>query len=274
MVIPFIKGNLDFDQRKVDLQIMTEKGYTVYDREEGMAFVQISRGPDNVTLHGMEVMIEFEGTTYKTTLRAPNAKEQKRYFFDMKSMEGKLPGAVSVAPIFILDARQILGAITSKVMMPIMDIVKDYDTIIAELDKNTEFINLTVENQTIDLIKYCPNNNGIGRDPWGGCPIAAGDIEKVNLVEEDTVFKIYYSGSQPPIAKTSQAYLKFGGEGNCIPSNYADECISLGSLNWWGPSGSQWRIVVPKASLTVNTGDTNCGQNNWFYLYKNSDCKN
>jgi hypothetical protein len=211
MVIPFIKGNLNFEQRQVNLEIITGTGYTVYDKEQGIAYVQVARGPDNMTLHGMELMIDFDGTTYKTTLRAPNPSGDKSYFFDMTEMQkvGKLPGMVSVAPIFILDARQILGQITSKVTMPIMSIAKDRTTIIAELEeKNEEVINLTVENQTIDLIKNCPN--GIERDPWVGCPIASGEIENITC-EECEAFTLVYEGSQPPLTKTSQAYLKFSG---------------------------------------------------------------
>jgi hypothetical protein len=259
----------------VNLEIITGTGYTVYDKEQGIAYVQVARGPDNMTLHGMELMIDFDGTTYKTTLRAPNPNGDKSYFFDMTEMQavGKLPGMVSVAPIFILDARQILGQITSKVAMPIMSIAKNKAEIIAELEeKNEPIINLTVENVTQSNL--CGTT--VGEDPWGGCPIATGDIYSVRFDPDGPTYRFDATSSEEPdLGSTAEAYLKFGGSGNCIPLEYNGECIVLksGTVPWWSINLDKLRITLKNTQFN-NLIQNNCGQNNWFYIYKNSDCKN
>lgn len=149
--------------------------------------MQVERGVDNVTLHSMELMIDFDGTTFKTTLRAPNPSESKSYFFNMKEMKDNnhLPRTVSVAPVFIWDARQVLGEITSRVAMPILKIVKQYEEIIIELEEKDEpVINITEE----EPIQSNLCDTYLGEDPWGGCPIATGDIYRARPLTFDFVF--------------------------------------------------------------------------------------
>jgi hypothetical protein len=271
MVIPFIEGNLDLDQRQVDLQIVTSMGYTVYDPEQGIAYVQVSRGSDNVSLHGMELMIEFGGTTYRVTLREPIAGGVKSYFFDMAEMkeESLLPGSVSVAPVFILDGRQVLGKITSKINMPIMTITKEKDEIMGEdgFDINTEFVNITLENQTQNLVDNC--YTGLPRDPWRGCPIAQGDVYSVS---KQPTTKFDFDGTATD-EWDSEHSVKFYGDGNCIVQQ--DTCVGIAGAtagNSWSGLGYDFIQLSFATPLTSTNGITVCTGINKFYIYEGLNC--
>jgi hypothetical protein len=260
-IIPFIKGNLDLDQRKVDLRIVTENGYTVYDKEKEIAFVQVERGVDNVTLHGMELMIDFEGTTYRATLRPPASGQSKSYFFNMQDMDSS-PTTVSVAPVFVLDAREVLGEITSRVIMPTLNIVKSYEEIIIELEEeNLPAINITEENQTVSNL--C--DTFIGQDPWGGCPIAMGDIEKVTQVRAGSPFFIY-SKQQAVESTWANKWLKVKG-GNCVNSSYSGDCV--GGTSGISVSAPIYLTITTPGVVNVAT----CTGNNWYYIYENDKCE-
>lgn len=263
-VIPFIKGNLDLEQRQVDLRIITENGYTVYDADEGVAFVQVQRGADNVTLHGMELMIDFNGTTYKTTLRAPTPSSQKNYFFDMKDMKNKgyLPKTVSVSPVFIRDNRQILGEITSYVNLPILNIVKSYQDILIEIKaEDMAIVNVTQGNTT--LSNLC--DTSVGEDPWGGCPIAAGDIGSVSKVLN--TYRIY--SVQPVYSTWVSKGLKVLG-GSCMNVSYNKSCIPIYGV----PNEASKYISITSSGVINATSSTpiTCIGNNWYYIYNNDNC--
>ena len=267
-VIPFIKGNLDIDQREVDLKIVTDKGYTVYDPEDAIAFVQIERGNDNITLHGMELLIDFEGTTYKTTLRAPSPQQTKSYFFNMTAMNGKLPKTISVAPVFILDARQILGDITSRVNMPILNIVREYEDIILELEEMDE-VEIVMNESVLEQSNLC--DSFVGEDPWGGCPIAAGDIYSVR----NYYGSIYFDLIENPSSWTGKE-IKFRGE-NCIVSeNVCTTIAAVGTDSSFfgtyslGVDGNTINLV--NGALLNQTLNNKCVGNNWFYIYDLGDC--
>ncbi len=264
-VIPFIKGNLDLEQRQVDLRIITENGYTVYDADEGMAFVQVERGADNVTLHGMEMMIDFNGTTYKTTLRAPTPNAQKTYFFDMKEMKtkGYLPKTVSVSPVFIRDNRQILGEITSYVNLPILNIVKSYTDILIELKADdVAVVNVTEANKTISNL--C--DSFVGEDPWGGCPIASGDMLKVTSGYA-SIRSIY--SIQNVSASWAGKKLKVKG-GNCVNVSYDGNSIN-GCVSIYGTPNEASNYTSINTPGVVNV--LACTGSNWYYIYDSADCK-
>jgi hypothetical protein len=173
-----------------------------------------------------------------------------------------------------LDARQILGQITSKVAMPIMSIAKNKAEIIAELEeKNEPIINLTVENVTQSNL--CGTT--VGEDPWGGCPIATGDIYSVYVYAYGSFFDFTET-----VGSWSGYSVKFKG-GDCVNASYTGSCIPISSISpnpsaWTNSGGENYLVISDKVSLVDGTSTTNvgkkCSAGNWFYVYKNSDCKN
>ena len=274
-VIPFIKGNLNYDQRHVDLRIVTENGYTVYDKDQGIAYIAVSRGNDNETIAGMQILIDFDGTTYSVTEKAPVPGAQKSYFFVMTDMKanGHLPRTVSVAPVFVLDARQVLGEITSTVAMPILTIVKSYTDIVLDMtpEQKSEVANITEENKTVDLVTYCPGSR-IGRDPWGGCPIATGESSSVKNDYGDVSFDF----SSAIDSGLTNKGIKFKGD-NCVVKN--DTCTSFEAIStnpFWNNNPTHKFIQIADGSVLNRTSflnGLNCVGHNWFYVYDSIDCK-
>lgn len=110
-LIKFFKFRFDF----ADLTILDE-GFTVYNPVERIAMIQVSRGKDDATLSGLEVIFSIDGNSYVyQTPSAPNLNEKRVYYFNLCKNGIGLPEKVSVAPIFFYDGKGHSGEIISKI---------------------------------------------------------------------------------------------------------------------------------------------------------------
>jgi hypothetical protein len=161
--------------------------------------------------------------------------------------------------------------------MPILKIVKQYEEIIIELEEKDEpVINITEE----EPIQSNLCDTYLGEDPWGGCPIAVGDIYSVS----------YYGAAQTNFdfnenvdSSWANYYVKFKG-GDCVNASYSGECVDIsnfGEGSGWSVNGDTTRAydyltIAGKITLIDDTASgigKKCSSGNWFYVYKNSDCK-
>lgn len=264
-VIPYIQGNLDLKSRSVDLVVVTEGGYTVYDPDAGYAFVQIKRGQDDATLHGMEILINFNGVSYKTTLKAIPSGSVRTYLFDLSLMNGKVPDSVSVAPVFLSDAREILGPVTSEVKMPVAKISGNVSDIIIGLNTdgdNTTFPIPIIEGKYEQDFTDCPP--GKTPDPWNGCAVYNGTLTKITL----------FLGSDR--AWLTGELSNDWESGHWIVFNHA------GSGSVCLTSNKTGCLAISGGSVDPETGFINMGAqdeltvadcaNDRYYVYDNPDC--
>ncbi len=230
----------------------------------------VRRGDDAATLKGMEIITEFGGVTHKTSLRAPESKQTKRYVF---SYGDKLqnPGKVSVAPIYLDKGRTIVGIILSSVRFPYSSTGKTLKEVEDELQETDNFvIELDPENPVKDLLN-CPA--GKIPDPWGGCAIYKGDIFSVSLLSDQTHFD--FGGNAPDNFENDwdkagmPNYLQFGGSGTCN-DNREESCSSIIRAELGGIAQDKTGTLTSGANLL--TEETCTGRNN-FYIYDNPTCK-
>jgi len=137
-------------------------------------------------------------------------------------------------------------------------------------------VNVTEGNVTVSNL--C--DSYVGEDPWGGCPIAAGDI-----------YSVFYAGSQTFFDFNDSAestwenyYVKFKG-GDCVNTSYSGGCVDIvdtGTGSFWNAGSDTTRsfdylIIAGKTTLvddnTASSTGKKCSSGNWYYVYKNSDCK-
>jgi hypothetical protein len=79
-------------------------------------------------------------------------------------------------------------------------------------------------------------------------------------------------------------YVKFKG-GDCVNTSYSGACVLITGYNptsTWNVNGDTARaydylLITGKTNLiddvTTATSGKKCSAGNWFYVYKNSDCK-
>jgi FlaG/FlaF family flagellin (archaellin) len=101
---------------------IVKQGYTVYDKDQHFAFVQIERGQDDVTLTGLEIGFSFNGTskTYQTLdVPEPGGRYTYKFNFTNDSLPHGAPDTITVAPIFLQNNKLRLGKILDTEDMPV-----------------------------------------------------------------------------------------------------------------------------------------------------------
>jgi len=113
-VIPLISESLEFSSLEGRVNIVTSKGYTVYDSVKEVAIVQIKRDVDEGVMDRIRISFLIDGNTVSSSVVAPSSGATKTYTFNLKG-HGE-PEAVSVAPIFVAPSgSEKEGGITSEV---------------------------------------------------------------------------------------------------------------------------------------------------------------
>ena len=274
VVFPFIENEADFSTYDVRLSILTENGYTVYDPAQTFAFVQIGRGADEATLSGLELFMDFEGDSYKTTLRAPDASATRRYVFNLSAMGGKEPGYVSVAPIFLERGRSFVGSITSNLIIPFATIVLDIAQLVIDIDQEYDAGNedsfVIVLNESILELDYSVCAPGEVEDPWGGCAIANGDL--TNVTTSGFSSKLAWASGELDADWGGSKHVLFSYDGsesnNCLNGILKTVCFTLGGGAVNG--GDDYFNVGVTENLTVASP---CNSGSAYYVYDNSNCE-
>ena len=94
-IIPMIRDKLDPIDTDVRFNVISSKGYTVYDSETKMFSVQIKRGTDDKEINEMKVIVVFDdGNTIAYVVPAPGPNEMTTY--TNSSPTGRIPISASV----------------------------------------------------------------------------------------------------------------------------------------------------------------------------------
>jgi len=263
VVFPFIENALDVEHLDVRLDIVTETGFTVYDPTSRFAMIQVRRGTDDATLKGMEILMDMDGTGYKTTLRAPDAGGMRRYVFNMSDLSPKSPGYISVAPIIVQRGRSFVGSVTSHLFMPHATIAVDIEELVLSIEQDGDgdtFV-IVLNESVIEQTLYCDPDL---EDPWGGCPIAWGNLTNVTASFGDVT---WLTGELSDDWEGGHRILfDHVGSGSVCLTSSKTSClaISAGSVD---PVSGFINMGV-QAELTVE----NCTDDK-YYVYDNSDCE-
>jgi len=120
-ILPLIRQDFGSDIFDMQLQILTSEGYTVYDEVKHFAFVHVKRGPDNITIDGLQIIFNFNGDSIRyQTKSVPGSNGNMVYSFNFtRDGVGGIPGKVAVAPIIIKNNKRRVGDILDEVNIPI-----------------------------------------------------------------------------------------------------------------------------------------------------------
>ena len=221
---------------------------------------------DGATLKGVELFINFEGKGYKTSLRAPLTGNTKRYVFNLTNMadKGLQPDYVSVAPIFLEGGKDIVGSITSNLIIPYSKIALDVETLVLNID-DLDIVTLNSSVLELDLTT-CPQEEV--EDPWGGCAVANGDLTNVTkpVLGND---KYAWASGELDADWSGSKYVLFsydGSNNNCLNEISKTVCFALGV----GDVATNYFNVGVTENLTVASP---CNSGSEYYVYDNSNCE-
>jgi hypothetical protein len=107
-------------------------------------------------------------------------------------------------------------------------------------------------------------DTSVGEDPWGGCPVAAGDIYSVRYYDEETSF--YFNPQDLASGSYPGHSVKFKGD-NCVVED--NRCATFSLV---GTLSDENGILLLTNQDALNQTTQDCSGNNWYYVYDNSDC--
>ena len=160
-IVPWTQ-DIETGDTNANLRVVLE-GYTAYDVEQGMAFVQIKRGADDVDAVALDVIFNVEGSSFVfRTQDAPNNNEMETYYFDFVREEiVGIPQFVKVAPVF---ANGVIGFAMGEVTIPIKRVSLD-DWVVARIKAEENVLKKSVvEEGDIfgDPVGICKNDFEVG----------------------------------------------------------------------------------------------------------------
>jgi len=98
-IIPMIFESASFHDPDLRLNIVTSRGYTVYDPDLSYASVQVSRGTDEADLLGVELIFGFEGNSVRHFVEdSPEPNGIIVYYVNLSGYPA--PTSVGVVPVF------------------------------------------------------------------------------------------------------------------------------------------------------------------------------
>lgn len=216
--------------------------------------------------------MDFEGISYKTTLRAPDANGMKRYVFNLSDMaaNGKAPKYASVAPIFLERGRSFVGDITSNALMPYAKIVLNITQLVIEIGQDEgdgDFI-IVLDNDVLELDYDVCNPSSPVEDPWGGCAFHSSALAEA--FENGATYWANITTWNSEFNTGTQS-LKFSGTDNCV----VGENICVSSSDFSGISPVGLLSFVTDLVLTTTSGSPGSGvpcTNAKVYVYDSTDC--
>lgn len=137
IIIPIISDSLKFEDAR--LYIVTEGGFTFYDKNEDILVVQIKRSPDDGNITKMRLIFLFEGNSKSIIVKAPDPNNMKVYYFNLSNMP-KIPEFVKVVPIFDKGKTSEEGSVTSEKEIPQKPIINIPDNLLIIGCEDTETI--------------------------------------------------------------------------------------------------------------------------------------
>ena len=118
-IVPWTQDVESSRDTNANLRVVLE-GYTAYDEEQEMAFVQVKRGADYVDVVALDVIFNVEGNSFVfRTKDAPDNNEMVLYYFDFGKEEIiGFPQFVKIAPVFSEGASERVGLARGEVVIP------------------------------------------------------------------------------------------------------------------------------------------------------------
>lgn len=113
-IIPLITQGATFNDANARLDVVTSGGYTVYDKVNRIAIVQVKRYSDESDMKYVRITLNFVGTSYSAVVDAPSPNQVKSYKFNLSVGNYADPQSVQVSPIFVTGTKEREGVITSK----------------------------------------------------------------------------------------------------------------------------------------------------------------
>ena len=99
-IIPMINNMIGFDDPNVRLRIVSAEGYTVWDEENRLVTVQVSRtGGDSKDLEGFNLIFVFDNETVKHFESSLEVNLKKVYHINLTEYSGDLL-YIRIAPVF------------------------------------------------------------------------------------------------------------------------------------------------------------------------------
>jgi hypothetical protein len=114
-VLPLLAQDAAFSDANARLDVVSSGGYTVYDKVNRIATVQVKRGADTTDMKYMRITFKFVGNSYSSVVDAPEPNQKKTYSFDLSVGNYPDPETVEVSPIFLTGNTEREGVITSSV---------------------------------------------------------------------------------------------------------------------------------------------------------------
>ena len=168
----------------VNLRVVLE-GYTAYDAEHEMAFVQIKRGADSADVVALDVIFSVGGNSFVfRTKDAPSTNQVGLYYFNF-SKEGiaGAPQLVEIAPVFSEGITEELGIAMGQVAIPSKKVnLDDWDLAGVRAEDNVLKKDVT-EEVVVETVGICKND------------FEKGDVYVLNksysLFSDSNCFEIY-----------------------------------------------------------------------------------
>jgi hypothetical protein len=118
-ILPLINQEIAFSDANARVDVVTSGGYTVYDKVNRIAIVQVKRGADESDMKYVRIIFNFIGTSYSSVVDAPAPNQAKSYKFNLSVGNYADPQSVQVAPIFLVGGTEREGTVTSSADIPI-----------------------------------------------------------------------------------------------------------------------------------------------------------
>lgn len=214
-------------------------------------------------------VLDFEGQGYKTTLRAPDAGQTKRYVFNMSDLDPAEPGYTSVAPIFLERGREFVGTIRGNTIMPKAKIALNITQLVLDLGEDGEDFVITLDNDTTNLDYSVCNPANPVEDPWGGCAISVQGMENVT---GPTLGKWSVYLNESVEAEWKDYFFKLQGpvSGNCINDSYSSGCYALS-----GATPVSVKLTTGTVGAVEDGGGAthSCDSGQTIWIYDNLECE-
>jgi hypothetical protein len=180
MVIPMITKSVEFNDPSMRFDIVSSEGYTFWDSNSGMLYVQVKRGADMANVVGLEVVISVKGNSIQREYGSemvPEPNQAKTLIISLGA-GSPLPDKITVVPIINNEGSIERGTATSQLVdIPIGSAVSGA---VPTPTKNGSVITCT-------LVSQCNDNLTCTIDSCGNGVCSNVAVDCSNLTSECSV---------------------------------------------------------------------------------------
>lgn len=261
VIIPMIKENAgSINDKTVQLEIVTSKGYTVYDSGKGFIQLQIKRGQDDLNLSGYQVVFYSGGNAHSVEVNEsefpeliPAPAQTIVVGFELPENFGK-PERIRIAPIVDGELKSVVSEISVALGSGLQDAVNGIECVDVDIDDNGGVMSCILFASGIIDSTYANSNPGLR------VSFQSADLTSYADVPADFV----------------GMYVRFRDIGPCVKGE--NVCVKITGA-WLG---TPWRLEVSRAEHLLYESSNPfspkimCGGVGEFFIYDGdySDCQN